>query len=279
MRNISCLTIPLVIVSAALAGPVELTVDETQSGAAVELCLTLTATACDTDTTPIGGSVTLALDCLAAPSELTLHDFAFRLLEQIDLDLDFGYGQFFAAGTGIEVHYADPGHPMSPVAVTGNVFSVAGVPARATGQLAYQATGFACTLFYLSGYPCQAVIDLGTLALNPLDIEGALAASHPYLALAVVTVVSGPVDPDNPALGTMNIGATMLASGLIPPPCCLGDLSGDDRVDLGDHGRFLGCLAGPAEPAAAPCPCADLDGDDDVDLADWAEFQVRFQGS
>jgi len=77
----------------------------------------------------------------------------------------------------------------------------------------------------------------------------------------------------------IDIAGTIVASGLIPPPCCPGDMTGDDRVGLADHGRFLDCLAGPAESTTGACQCADLDGDDDVDLADWAEFQAAFEGS
>lgn len=263
-----------------LAGPIELVVDQTQSSADIELCLTIMSTACDTDTSPVAGTATISLDCPPTPGEVALHDFALQMVEDVDFLLDFGSeGQFLAMGRSVRLNYADPGNPMPPAALITDAFTYADVPAVAEGQLDYEATGLVCFAFSLSGYNCVDTIDLSTIALDPLTVDGTLVVSGSDVSVVLEVSISGPVDPDNPDLGAITIDATIVAFGTIPPPCCPGDLTGDDRVALDDHGKLVGCLAGPSGGAEGACQCADLDGDNDVDLADFAAFQVLFQGS
>lgn len=263
-----------------LAGPIELVVDQTQSSADIELCLTITSTACDTDTSPVAGTITISLDCPPAPGEVTLHDFALQMVEDVDFLLDYGaQGQFIATGRDVGLNYADPGNPMPQAALIADAFTYADVPAVAEGQLDYEATGFICFTFQLSGYNCVDTIDLSTIALDPLTIDGTLVVSGSDVSVVLDVNISGPMDPNNPDLGTITIDATIVALGTIPPPCCPGDLTGDDRVALDDLGKLVGCLAGPSGGAEGACQCADLDGDNDIDLGDVAAFQVLFEGS
>ena len=278
MRPITLVFPPLFVVAPALAGPVTLTVDQTSSTAEVELCLTLISTACDTDTTPVAGTVTVAFDCPPAPDEIILHDFAFELVDDVTLELNFGTGMFNSVGRDVLVSYADPGLPLPPQALSNGDFSLTGVPADATGSLDYDTTGYVCTLFNLGGYPRADTIDLSTITLQPLEMTGTVNVSGDSVSLSVDITVSGPIDPDNPSLGTIYIDGTVLAHGTNPPPCCPGDLTGDDHVGLDDHGRVAACLFGPGTTATGVCRCADIDTDGDVDLEDFAKFQVSFQG-
>ncbi|UCC29338.1 MAG: hypothetical protein JSU86_14190 [Phycisphaerales bacterium] len=277
MRSLCCGSLAVVLVSTAAAGPIELQIDQTQSTADVELCLTILFTACDTDTTPVAESVTVSLDCPIAPGDISLHDFVFQLAEDVALNLSFGFGDFDSIGYDVEVTYADAGNPLPPVAVSDNAFAFTNVPAQVTGLLAYEATGLVCNAFSSYGYDCIGAIDLITIPLDPLDMDGTITVSGNDVTLTLDTFISAPVDPANPELGTFTIDATMLAGG-VSPSLWPGDLTGDDRVDLADHGRFVGCLAGPGPAAIGACQCADLDEDDDVDLEDFAGFQVAFEG-
>lgn len=275
MRSLRCGSLAVLLVSTAAAGPIELQIDQTQSVADVELCLTIISTACDTDTTPVAGSVTVSLDCPIAPGDISLHDFVFQLVEDVVLNLNFSLGAFNSIGRDVEVVYADPGNPLSSVAVTDDAFTFTNVPAQVTGLLEYEANGLVCTALSSSGYECISTIDLSTIVLDPLDMDGTITVSGNDVTMTLDTIISGPVAPANPGLGTFTIDATMLARGVGPPPWP-GDLTGDDRVDLADHGRFVGCLVGPGTTAIGACQCADLDEDDDVDLEDFADFQVAF---
>lgn len=268
-----CFSTPL------LAGPIELVVDPAQSSADIELCLSVISTACDTDTSAVGGTITLSLDCPPAPEEITLHDFVLQMIDDVDLLLDYGSeGQFIATGSNVGLSYADPGTPMPPTGVIADLFTYTDVPAVAEGQLDYLATDFVCIGFGFAGYECEDTIDLSTIVLEPLSVEGTLTVSGSEVTVVLDMTISGPVDADNPGLGTMTIDATVVAVGTIPPACCPGDLTGDDRVTPEDVSKLVGCLSGPSGGAAGACQCADLDGDGDVDIGDVAAFQAVFEG-
>jgi len=278
MRVVSILFV--VFVGAPLrAGPIELVIDQTRSSASTELCLTVLSTACDTDTSPLAGTITLSLDCPSAPGEITLHDFALQMVDDIGFVLDYGaLGQFNGTGQDITLHYADPANPLPPVPLSDDTFVYLDIPALAAGQLDYETTGALCLAFNLAGYECVDAIDLTTIELDPLDIDGSIGVSGSEVDVVLDTIIAGPVDPDNPDLGSMSISVRIVASGTVPPPCCPGDLTGDDRVELVDGVRLIACLAGPNGGVEGPCQCADLDADSDVDLRDFADFQSLLEG-
>lgn len=273
--------LPMIFMACPLiAGPLELQVEPIRSTAHVELCLSVITTACDTDASAVAGTISVSLDCPPSPGEITLHDFALSMVDDVTFELDYsGQGQFSAVGTDVGLNYADPGNPMPPAVLVGDAFTYTDVPAATVGQLEYLVTGFVCFAFQLAGYECDDVIDLSTITLEPLTLDGLLVLSGSDVELTVDVNIVGPVDPDNPDLGTLRIEATIVATGQVPPPCCPGDLTGDDRVDLDDHRKFVDCLTGPSGDVIGACQCADLDGDDDVDLGDFADFGFLFAGS
>lgn len=278
-RLVSCLLV-FSATTPLLAGPIELVIDETQSSANVSMCLTVTSTACGADVSPLGGTVVLSLDCPAAPAEATLHDFVVQMVDDVVLTLNYGLqGRFAARGSNVQLEYADPGTPLPPTDLVGDQFSYSGVPILVDGQLVYGTSGFICTAFTFSGYDCDGTIELNEISVQPITIDGMLTVSGDDISVVIDMSISGPIDPGNPSLGSLQIDATLVADGTIPAACCPGDLTGDDRVEAADVGKLVGCLAGPSEGAAGACQCADLDGDDAVDLADVAEFQLLFEGS
>jgi hypothetical protein len=192
------------------------------SYADVELCVTVFSTACDTDTTPVAGSVAVSLDYPPGPSGISLHDFTFQLVDDVMLNLDFGaLGVFNSIGTDIDVTYADAGSPLPSVPVIGGAFTFTGVPADLAGQLHYMTTDAVCTAFQLVGRLCDDVIDLSTITLDPVDMIGTVGVSGDDVALTLQLVLAGPIDPTNPELGTLTIDETISAAGVIPEPATL----------------------------------------------------------
>lgn len=196
-----------------------LIVDATASYADVELCLTVFSTVCDTDATPVAGSVAISLDYPPGPTGISLHDFTFQLVDDVVLNLDSGVlGAFNSIGTGIDVTYADAGSPIPSVPVIGGAFTFTGVPADLTGQLHFMTTGALCSAFQLVGYLCDDVIDLSTVALDPVDMIGTVGVSGDDVSLTLELILAGPIDPTHPELGTLTIGGTISAVGVIPEP-------------------------------------------------------------
>ena len=66
----------------------------------------------------------------------------------------------------------------------------------------------------------------------------------------------------------------------------IGDVDGDDDVDLQDFAAFAGaegCQTAPGGPVDPPmyapeCRCLDADDDGDIDLVDFGYFQRSFSG-
>ena len=276
MINRTALTLNWAVVAIAAASPFELQIDSVQSDVDLTLCMTVGSTLCDTDSSPLGGSVTLEVDCLAGPVSVTLHDFVFEVLETVSFQLDFGFpvGQFNATASDVVVMYAQPGIPLPEAPLVGDAFGYTGVPADGTGQLDYTATMLVCFGLIAAGHACDDIIDLSTLELDPLDLDATLAVMDRDVTVVLDIVLTAPLDPEAPDLGYFMVDGTLVASGTVPgwqyPP---GDLDSDDDVDLADFGAWVGCLLGPDEPTGTGCACADLDLDNDVDLADYAEFQ------
>jgi hypothetical protein len=210
------------IASTTLGGPIELQVDPMNSYVGAELCLMVFTTACDTDVTPVAGSVAVSLDYPPGPSGISLHDFTFQLVDDVTLNLSFGaQGEFNSIGTDIDVTYADAGSPLPSVPVIGGAFTFTGVPAGLAGQVEYMATGFVCSALQLAGHPCDDVIDLSTITLDPVDMIGTVGVSGDDVALTLELVLVGSIYPTNPDLGTLTIDGTVSAVGVIPEPSTL----------------------------------------------------------
>jgi hypothetical protein len=88
-------------------------------------------------------------------------------------------------------------------------------------------------------------------------------------------VMTAPLNPDFPDLGYFMIDGALVAVGTVPPwQYPIGDLDGNDVVDLADLAWWISCLTGPDEPAQTGCLCSDLNQDGYVDLGDFAVLQA-----
>ena len=124
-----------------------------------------------------------------------------------------------------------------------------------------------------AGFSCEDVIDLSTILLDPISMDAALAVVGSDIELTFDALMTGPINQDNPGMGSLTIAGNIVARGTLPTPCCPGDLTGDDLVGPADLGRFVDCLTGPDVLTAGACQCADTTDDADVDLRDFADLQ------
>ncbi len=274
------LVIGLLIPSAASATEHQLTVDQSLSAVDVELCINAVLSVCDSDSTPVTGSITLDVPCPLAPASVTLHDFEFATTQDVVLHLDFSiFGLLDATAQNVVIRYANPGTPMPPTPLAGDMAQYVSVPVTATGQLTYVATSAVCSGLMTAGMECgspgnPAVLDLSTFVLDPVDLVATLSFPDTRVVLASALSVSGPLLDTVPDLGTFSANGSIVADEFLDAACCDVDMTGGDAVNLTDHFLFAGCLAGPGNTVTGGCRCADIDGDDDVDLSDFAELQV-----
>lgn len=114
--------------------------------------------------------------------------------------------------------------------------------------------------------------DFGPPFDGPLPSSGRQALQFPGLASdPSVTNQTDYALTNGPAIFTNNAGES---ATLVPK---MGDLNGDDVVDLDDHIELTMCLAGPGGGLATGCHNADMDGDGDSDLRDFAVSQRVFE--
>jgi hypothetical protein len=267
----------LLTTSTAGASPFTLQIDPLQSDVDVTLCMTvLGSTRCDSDNSPLGGSFDLALDCLTTPEYVTLHDFVLEVTQSTELLLDFGFlGKFEGSTSGVTIMYATPGTPMPATPLVAGAFSYAGVPIEGTGYLDYSATMAVCLGLQAAGYLCVDAIDLSTLQLDPIDFDATLSIVDRDVTMTMDIAMIAPLNPDFPDLGYFSIEGALVALGTVPPwQYPIGDLDGNDVVDLADFAWWVPCLAGPDELAQTGCLCSDLNQDGDVDLGDFAVLQA-----
>lgn len=265
MKNLIAFSLSCLLAVPAWGTPTVLTVNPAQSNVSVQLCMTVTNTQCDTDTSPVIGSMVVDLDCLTNPTMLTLHDFNFALTNTLNLNLNWGLfvGRFDAVASNLAFHYATPGTPQPPTPITANAFSYAGVPANATGTMSYNATILVCVGMTGAGLPCNDSIDLSTLALAPVGFNGTVTVTGRTVLVVLAINSSSPIDPNNPGLGTLTVTGTIRASGVVPLPSvanfvgvlmgtvtqpdlvCESDMNADGLSDGRDVQPYVRALVGP----------------------------------
>lgn len=214
------LALALGLAGHSLAAPAVLLVNPTQSSITATLCLTVCGTLCSSDTSPVSGSMTVGLDCLTQPANLIVHDFHFLLNNTINLNLNFGLvcGRFDASGSAVAMHYGTPGTPTPPSPLSGGAFSILDVPSTTSGTLAYTSTNLVCVGLQAAGRPCADTINLATLGAGSVDLNGSMAVVGRTVTATLNINSSGPIDPNNPGLGTLSIVGTVVASGEVPIP-------------------------------------------------------------
>lgn len=256
--------------TSTLAEPFDLTVQSPPSSVTAELCLN---GQCDDDTSPVTGFFTIELDNNTSPTEITLLNFNLVVTNQINLLLNFGFlgGTLTATANNLQVSYANPGTPITgPLDGSGN-FSLATVPANATGVLSYTATALTCLLLQGLGQPCSDTIDIADLGTQVADtIAGMITIDNGVATYSAQLSVISDVPPDTEGVGTLEISGNILATGNVPADTtpCPCDRDGDGVQSIGDYFTFLteffAQLGGPGS--------ADFDGDGTVTVGDYFSF-------
>ncbi len=253
-------------VSPVLAEDFVIPIDQSQSS--IMITLTLQGQSA-TDSSPVVGSFTGELRSVNSPTEMFISDFNVQLTETLTLNISFGFlGAFNSTVTGFQMTAAQPGTDIGPVQIVSDAFTFNGVPTNFFGGLNYTATGLVCTALQSSMLPCVDTQDLSADNPRTFDMLNGTITS----ASRVVTIVSmidqtTPLDPLNPALGTVRVRGTIRGSALIPTPC-LGDANGDGVVGLAD----LAVVIANWTNVGAPRIPGDLDEDGEVALGDIAQI-------
>lgn len=254
----------LAVASAARGTPTVLTIDQSQSSVNVTLCLTACSTQCGTDSSPVAGSIILSADCLTNPTALTLYDYTLQLTRSMAFHLNYGTfcGRFDATTSNVAFHYATPGTPQPPTPLSGGSFSYTNVPQNASGTMSYTSTNLVCAGLQANGRPCSDTIDLSTLGTESVTLNGSFSASGRTLNVTININSSGPIDPNNPGLGTLTTVGTIKASGVVPLPSiddfvgvltgtvtaqdliCESDINQDGLTDGRDVSAYVHALLG-----------------------------------
>lgn len=260
-----CLSVVMAaLTEVAFATPIEIDIDTTQSSVNVQFCL---GANCSTDSSPVTGLTALKLDSIAAPTMLELHDFFYALTETINIALT----GLTATGTNITIDYATPGLPQPPdVLGGGGAFVLIDVPANQSGSVNYTATGTTCFLLVLAGYPCVDAISLADQGTQLGDYSGTVVPQPGRIVqFQIQPNISGPLDPANPALGTLTITGNIVGQATVPLHAD-ADLNG--VIDGRDIGPFVEVLVNPAAQSWQRRFAVDMDDDDEFDILDAALF-------
>lgn len=248
----------------ALGDPVDVPVNQASSFVDVELCIL--GDSCDDDSSPISGTVQVELDDTNAPTQITLTDFTLNITDQIDLSIGVFLGSLTATGSNLSVSYAQPGVGITGP-LSGNDFTLIGVPTLPSGSVSYDASGTVCIGLSGAGLPCSDTINLAEQGVVIADsFSGTVIVSDNTLTLEASVSLTILLDESDPSLGALTIVGFATGSADLPrpPTPCEGDIDGDDDADSAD----LNILLGNFGMSVTPDTNGDLDGDGLVNSAD-----------
>src|SRR6185436_1150611 len=236
--HLSAVFILLVLaVGSTRAAQVRLAVDTNSSSLELTLCVQGT---CDTDTSPLRGSVVAALDNNENPTQIALRNFDLQATEDYVLLLDYGFlvGQIDANVQNLRVYHAAPGVTNPLVSISAGQYTFLDVPYALAGAADYNAHGLLiCDLVQNAGLPCTSNIDLSTLGTNTIDqLPGTIQIANGIMTVNLTFDFDVPFNPANPSLGNIVGHAVVRASG--PITTGLVPLSSDWRYsdDGSDQG-------------------------------------------
>jgi len=173
----------------------------------------------DTDTTRLGGTVTLALDSVAGPKLAGLGDFKMRSLQALNFRLDLGllFGRVTAdiPTIRIERHATPPLIPLLPIR-NGSIV-VSDVEYRTFGRASYKVTGLACSALMAQDVPCSDNIVLDNAPPNTIEeatLEITTTASKVRARLDYFFIQ--PLDAEDPNLGTVSANIVAIGEAMLP---------------------------------------------------------------
>jgi len=205
--------------ASAYAAQVKVPVDSVRSSLFLRLCANPggLGTDCDSDTKPVGGFVTIALDDNGNPTQIALRNFDLQAIGTYHLNLSwiFGAARVDATASNLRIYHARPGptNPSVPL-VMGTNYTFSGVPFLTAGTANYQINDLACSFVT---FPCSSNIDLATLGENSIsNLSGNMRIASGILAIDIRFSFETPLDDTNPQLGVFS--GTAIVRGSIPIP-------------------------------------------------------------
>lgn len=269
-------TLFLLTSTVARATPIPVDLNTSQSSVTVTMTLTLSGiTRTSSDTSAVAGTITVKPAPLSPPTSIALYDMHMNLLSTIDLVLNYGilgtiqiHSQ--TPPNEIRIDYAPtpPGTPRPPVPVSGSAFNDATVPTLTSGLVNYSISTTLCSIIHVT-YPtfaCSGTNDLSSNGVQNGPFSGTVTVS-PARVLTLVSNInqSTPLDPTNPALGSLNIVGTVRGSVTVPKR---GDANLDGTVDARDIGPFVQVLLNPTAATWQKRFATDMNDDDAFTAAD-----------
>lgn len=263
----------LLAAAPALAEPAfDVTVNSAQSSVSATLNVQGQSA---TDTSPITGTFRIRLDSAGTPTSIELHDFALQISQSLDFNIVyrvFGIpiGSIVVNASNVAVEYATPGVIEGPVPIIAGDFAFTDVPANSSGSASYTATGTVCTLLQSQTPPqaCAGMLNLSeTGTQNASTLPGEISIAGRTATLSGTINISGPLDPENPDLGSLAISGSFVGSGQIP--YCPGDFDQNGVIGVPDIFTFLSAWF-------ATLPSADVDGVPGVAVPDIFTFLSRW---
>jgi len=221
--------------TAAIAAPVTFVVDSESSFTTLDICESVTGS-CDSDSSPVIGTVELDLSTPQDPQQASILSFNFALTETLNLSYNLGFGQTLTlTGNNLQTAYAldGPTGP-EPVGPGGDLFFPA-VPQATAGTLSYSTSTLLCFVFQSQNLPCNDTIDLAESGIIEAPVLANLVRNGDELVLTIsITAEFDSADlPDAPPIsGT--ITTTILATAPVPAPACPADVDESGSVDLDD---------------------------------------------
>lgn len=201
--------------SLASVGPFAIPVDELSSTVTVEICI---PGGCGSDISAVSGFYVVGLDNGITPSTIELHDFDLSLTDTININISVFLGSLDVVGENLRFFYAQPGVPLGPAPIEADSFLFVGAPTNAEGLVTYNAMGTVCAALSSSGLPCADTRDLAQLGTQSSDLAGTIVVVDGVATLTADLNFLVPLDPNNPALGTLSVVGTITGSASVPEP-------------------------------------------------------------
>ncbi len=263
----------VVLVAPSLAAPFDVPIDPAQSVLYFELCVSGT---CSTDSSAVTGTVTIDLDSIDNPAQIWLYDFDLNLTDNLHWYLSWGIlGNLTADASGVAVHYAYPGTPLGPAAITSGSYTFLDVPTTAEGVIIYHAVGLPCWALQGAGLPCDDTMNLADQGIQLADqFSGNISSQNRVVTLSSQIDMTTPLDPNNPSLGTFHVWGSTLGQVYVPPTVVPGDLNCDGTVGFGDINPFVQYMSDFAgwQATYGDCPAANGDINGDGVYPDFADI-------
>jgi hypothetical protein len=269
-------------VAASLAATIDVPLDPAQSALNFELCV---SGQCDTDSSSVTGTITIDLDLIDTPTQISLYNFDLYFTSDLHWYLSWGFvGNLTADAAGVALHYAYPGTPLGPAAITSGSFGFVGVPTTSDGLITYSATGIPCFALQGAGLPCNGAGSLADQGVRNADqFAGTITSQNRLVTLTSQIDMTMPLDPNNPTLGTLHVYGSTHGQVIVPLAGKPGDLNCDSVVDFKDINPFVLALTGQPQYEAAFPACrwlnADCNNDGMVDFRDINAFVALLSGT